>query len=117
MPRRHTWLGRKPVIGSPAKLIAPRSGARNPLITLKRVVLPAPFGPMMPYNPPSGMARSMPSSARSPPNEIPISRNTSSGSPVLARRSCGNGTTVAVGRGGASAAAGLRRGSRSSTRQ
>ena len=48
MPRRHTWFGSKPVKGDPAKLIVPRSAVRNPLITLNKVVLPAPFGPMMP---------------------------------------------------------------------
>ena len=48
MPRAQTSCGFSPPISLPAKRIAPWSAARKPLITLNSVVLPAPFGPMMP---------------------------------------------------------------------
>jgi len=41
-------FGRNPVIVSLANSVVPSSGARNPLMTLNSVVLPAPLGPMMP---------------------------------------------------------------------
>jgi hypothetical protein len=51
MPRRQTRWGRRPVIGAPSQRTRPRSGSRKPLSTLKSVVLPAPFGPMIPTPP------------------------------------------------------------------
>ena len=36
----------------PSKVMAPEVGGKNPLIRLKKVVLPAPFGPMMAHNSP-----------------------------------------------------------------
>ena len=47
------------------------------LITLKNVVLPAPFGPMMPVIDPAATAKSTSSTARSPPNDL-LSRCASS---------------------------------------
>ena len=56
-----------PVTSSPSSRIEPRLGFTRPVSTLKKVVLPAPLGPMMPWNSPSGTARSMLSSTtRSP---------------------------------------------------
>ena len=48
MPRAHTSCGFRAPIALPAKRVVPLSAARKPLITLNSVVLPAPFGPMMP---------------------------------------------------------------------
>src|SRR5271156_1119785 len=45
MPRHTRRAGKSPVTSSPSNRIRPESGTRNPLIMLKKVVLPAPFGP------------------------------------------------------------------------
>jgi hypothetical protein len=47
----------------------PVSGAISPVIWLKSVVLPAPFGPIMRRRSPGSMTRSTPSVTRRPPNE------------------------------------------------
>src|SRR5919199_1058690 len=52
----------------------PRVGRRNPLITLKSVVLPAPFGPSTPTISPGLQAMSTRSSAVIPPKWIVRSR-------------------------------------------
>ena len=36
----------------PSKMMVPEVGGKNPLIRLKKVVLPAPFGPMMAHSSP-----------------------------------------------------------------
>ena len=46
MPRRATAWGGRPVTGLPSKRTCPPLGGTWPVMTLKSVVLPAPFGPM-----------------------------------------------------------------------
>src|SRR3954452_565501 len=46
----------------------PPSAREKPVSTLNRVGLPAPSGPISPVTAPSGIAKSAPSTARSPPN-------------------------------------------------
>jgi hypothetical protein len=46
MPRRQMRSGVSPSMRSPAKVMAPPSGACTPAIMLNKVVLPAPFGPI-----------------------------------------------------------------------
>ncbi len=55
-PRAQTSCGLRPPSSLPAKRMLPLSAARKPLMTLNSVVLPAPFGPMMPWIVPSGTA-------------------------------------------------------------
>src|SRR5215467_1959275 len=50
-----------------AKRMRPESGAISPVSCPIRVLLPAPFGPMMACNSPGGMASEMPSEATTPP--------------------------------------------------
>ena len=53
MPRHTRRAGNRPLTSSPSKMIAARtSAAKKPLIRLKNVVLPAPFGPMTARNSP-----------------------------------------------------------------
>src|SRR6266853_6375973 len=66
-PRRARDGAESAVISSPAKRTRPRSGSRLPASWLIRVVLPAPFGPMMACVSPSRTSRSTSSLARSAP--------------------------------------------------
>ena len=50
------------------------------MIILMHVVLPAPFGPITPYNAPRGTVSDMPSTAFVAPNDFRTSRRTSAGS-------------------------------------
>ncbi len=59
--------GAIPATSSPSRRMRPRLGFTRPVSTLKNVVLPAPFGPMMPCSSPSVTSRSISSSTtRSP---------------------------------------------------
>src|SRR5436190_12612383 len=69
------------VMSSPAKKMRPLSGTRLPASWLMKVVLPAPFGPMMAWVSPSRTARSMPSVARSAPKALTRLRTSSIGAP------------------------------------
>src|SRR6267142_5038792 len=64
--RARRGAGRR-VMSSPAKRMRPLSGRRLPASWPMKVVLPAPFGPMMACVSPSRTSRSMPSLARSAP--------------------------------------------------
>ena len=46
MPRQTRRAGSRSVTSSPSNMMRPDVGVRKPLIRLKNVVLPAPFGPM-----------------------------------------------------------------------
>ena len=59
IPLRAIVSGDSPVMSSPSKMTRPRSGLNLPVSTLKQVVLPAPFGPMMPLRRPDSKLRSM----------------------------------------------------------
>src|SRR2546422_2149673 len=89
--------GEKRVTPGPNRPTRRSVGGVSPLIKLNRVVLPAPFGPMMARRSPDPTARLTPSSARSPPNSFERSVRLSAGlgdpvmslarpSAVLARR-------------------------------
>ena len=52
MPSRHILCAGSPVMSCPLNLTLPASGAYSPAMTLRRVVLPAPFGPMRPTTAP-----------------------------------------------------------------
>src|SRR6266436_3517744 len=66
-PRRARAGAESAVMSSPAKRTRPRSGSRLPASWLIRVVLPAPFGPMIAWVSPSRISRSTSSLARSAP--------------------------------------------------
>ena len=68
MPRPASLSGEKPVIGLPSKPdLAARRAVSSPVTRLNRVVLPAPFGPMMLTSSPLARSRSMSSTAVRPP--------------------------------------------------
>src|SRR6185369_9207310 len=54
----------------PSKRTAPESGAISPVSCPISVLLPAPFGPMMAWNSPGGMASEMLSEATTPPKRL-----------------------------------------------
>ena len=56
-----------PVMSRPSKTIEPDVGGTSQVSILKKVVLPAPFGPMMPRSSPCCTVKSMPSLATTPP--------------------------------------------------
>ena len=60
-------------MSSPAMVTVPEVGLRLPAITLKSVVLPAPFGPTSPVIEPSEIVSDAPSTARKPPKAITMS--------------------------------------------
>src|SRR5439155_13871898 len=63
-PRRARAGAESAVMSSPAKRTRPRSGSRLPASWLIRVVLPAPFGPMIAWVSPSRISRATSSLAR-----------------------------------------------------
>src|ERR1700733_9675252 len=68
MPSRARASGGAKVTSLPAKEIAPAGGMVSPARQLKKVDLPAPFGPIRPMISPSSTARSAPDTARKLPN-------------------------------------------------
>src|SRR5579884_4542985 len=68
MPNRAITCAGRPVTGRPANTTSPASGRKKPVTRLKRVVLPAPFGPMSAVMDPCSTARLARSTARTPPN-------------------------------------------------
>ena len=86
-PRRRR---RRSSMFAPRNHTRPSLGVRTPEITSKRVVLPAPFGPMRPHTAPSATVRLTPVSALMPPKRTPTSSSAStacerSGSAVVGR--------------------------------
>src|SRR6185295_10709043 len=79
-PLRARFGAERAVTSSPAKRMRPASGRRLPASWLMKVVLPAPFGPMMAWVSPSRTARSMPSVARRAPKAFTSWRTSSIGS-------------------------------------
>ena len=59
------------VTSRPSKTILPALGGKKPLIKLKKVVFPAPFGPMIARNSPRATASEMSSTATRLPNRFP----------------------------------------------
>src|SRR5262245_25081335 len=78
IPWRARFDGFAREMSSPARSTRPCDGGSSPVITLKSVVLPAPFGPMRPVTAPSDAVRSTPSSAVLPPNRTVTPRTSSS---------------------------------------
>src|SRR5688572_6814019 len=62
IPSRAIWCGGMPVMSRPSNRMRPRSGAWRPVSRLKQVVLPAPFGPMIPDSRPGAKCRDTSSS-------------------------------------------------------
>src|SRR2546426_10871779 len=61
-------LGGTTVTSAPEMQTVPSSGAVNPAMILRRVVLPEPLGPSSVANAPSGTSRSMPRRTSAPEN-------------------------------------------------
>src|SRR5713226_6359307 len=80
-PRRQTSWGARPVMSRPSKRTAPASGRTCPVMRLKSVVLPAPFGPMIAVTWPAATDRLTPPTASKPPNDLRRSRTSSTASP------------------------------------
>ena len=96
---------------SPRRRISPLSGGKSPVATLKKVVFPAPFGPMRPMIPPSGMTRSTSLTAVRPPKRFVtlrasrIDRRPSDGGPDRSRSHTGMSSARAGGGAAARATA------------
>src|SRR6516162_8599273 len=67
MPRRQRCHGFIGVMSAPSNSTRPPLGGNTPAIMLKSVVLPAPFGPMMPTISPASTEKSSRSMTLSPP--------------------------------------------------
>ena len=66
--------GASPAMFLPSNRISPESGASWPLIMLKQVDLPAPFGPIMARNSPCSTAKPTSLTARTPPKALDSER-------------------------------------------
>ena len=75
----------------PASEYEPSVGGTRPVITLSRVVLPAPLGPISPTISSRDAVRLASTSARKPPNVTPIESATSSTLPEAAAGAAGSG--------------------------
>src|SRR5205807_6942836 len=69
-PFRATRWGASPVILSPSNRTSPPVGLRNPVISLNRVLFPAPFGPIMLRISPRLTPKLTRSTAVRPPNRF-----------------------------------------------
>src|SRR5262250_948593 len=78
-PMRQTSKVLRPSICWPASRAEPSSGGSTPFNTLKSVVLPAPFGPMIPRIPPSAIEKLTSLTAFKPPNMRDTSSTSRSG--------------------------------------
>src|SRR6185437_957338 len=67
MPFCEIVLEGKPVMSSPLNKMRPEVGRRTPVRQVKKVLLPAPFGPMMARISPRFISKLMRLSAASPP--------------------------------------------------
>ena len=82
-PSRQIARGRRPTSSSPSSRIEPRSARNWPLTMLKVVVLPAPFGPIRASSSPGARSNAMPSTALTPPKDLPRPRTSRSGLAAL----------------------------------
>src|SRR3954471_1564878 len=80
MPSFARALGESCVISSPWNSTVPALGGKSPEITLKSVVLPAPFGPRMARRSPGATSRLTSRTACKPPNRRPTPRKGGPGS-------------------------------------
>jgi len=67
--RARSWTG-DPCSDFPSKTISPDVASSTPVSRLTKVVLPAPFGPMMPTISPLSTSKSIPSTALRSPNSL-----------------------------------------------
>src|SRR3954471_9528935 len=86
MPSRACSSGEARVTSLPSKVILPPVCKASPARQLKKVDLPAPFGPIRPMISPSSMARSAPATARRLPNVLETFSALSSITPPEFRR-------------------------------
>src|SRR5713226_3663900 len=77
MPSRQTSWGGSLVMSRPFRTTVPASGRRWPVMRLKNVVLPAPFGPMIAAIWPRATPRVTPATAWQPSNALRTSRTSS----------------------------------------
>jgi hypothetical protein len=70
IPRFVIACGGSPVMSSSSNSIRPLVGLYTPVSMLKKVVLPAPFGPIRLMVDPRGMVKSTLSTATRPPNSF-----------------------------------------------
>src|SRR5204863_258663 len=84
-PRLAREIGGRPSMRSPARRTVPASKASWPLIRLKHVVFPAPFGPMSATSSPAATANDTSRTACTPPNAF--ARPTASSTATLMLRS------------------------------
>ena len=96
-PAAQIRCGGWPVISRPSKTMLPAAGRRKPLSALKSVVLPAPFGPMIPRISPVATRRLTPSSAFRPPNAIDTPDTSSSVAPMVRADAGASSATIAAG--------------------
>ena len=89
-------FGLRPFSSCAAKVTVPSSGGRKPLSKLNSVVLPAPFGPMMPRISPSPTVKLAWATARKPPKDFERLLTVRIG-----WRCCGVGSGAAAAIGGA----------------
>src|SRR5215472_5467171 len=86
MPMRQRCSGASAVMSEPAKSTRPASGRTLPLTMPNSVVLPAPFGPMMPSASPSPSARSMASATTMAPKRLLTFSSARSGAVIRLRQ-------------------------------
>src|SRR5262245_17337045 len=70
MPRRMMSGARSPAMSSRSSSTRPASGRNAPVIRLKNVVLPAPFGPITAVSEPASKCRLTSFMATTPPNDL-----------------------------------------------
>src|SRR5579864_9441198 len=86
MPARACASGEARVMSSPPNRMRPVVGSVAPAMQLKKVDLPAPFGPISPMISPSATDRSAPATARKLPNSLEtLVASSSMGAPPLLR--------------------------------
>src|SRR3954465_13097825 len=88
MPLRARACVPRPVMSSPRNRTRPAVGGCMPVMTLKSVVLPAPFGPIRPVIVPGSTEKLAPLTAVTPPKRTVTSSTSSSGRPFVAVSGC-----------------------------
>ncbi len=78
IPLRRTWWAIRPSIRSPPSRTLPCVGRSSPTMTLRSVLLPAPFGPTTATMSPSSIPNVTPSTAGRPPKRFVTSSTSSS---------------------------------------
>src|SRR3979490_2361508 len=92
IPWRTMSGGVCPAISTPSSRIWPESGFSAPVIRLKKVLFPAPLGPMTAVSEPSAKLNVLSSAALTPPNDLQSAGAAGIGAPR------GAGQPAAIGR-------------------